>query len=66
MGIEKNLLSTHVSHMVGYMVFTIHDHRERFTIIGFLEGGTTSYQHEQDHTQTPHICRKKDKLLKHE
>lgn len=38
-----------------YSVFTVHDHGEGLTVIGFLEGRLTTNQHEQDYTQTPDI-----------
>ena len=38
-------------------VFAVHDHGERLTVVSFLEGGLTADQHEQDHPQTPDICK---------
>lgn len=40
-----------------HRVFTVHDHGERLAVVGLLEGGLTAHQHEQDHPQTPDICR---------
>lgn len=42
-----------------YSVFTVHDHSEGLTVVGLLEGGLTTNQHEEDDSQTPDICREK-------
>ena len=43
-----------------YSVFTVHDHGEGLTVVSFLEGRLATYQHEQDHTQTPDIWGNRD------
>lgn len=40
-----------------HCVFTVHDHSERLAVVSLLEGGLTTDQHEEDHPQTPDICR---------
>lgn len=40
-----------------HRVFAVHDHSERFAVISLLKGGLTTDQHEEDHAQTPDICR---------
>lgn len=44
-----------------HCVFTVHDHSERLAVVSLLEGGLTTDQHEEDHPQTPDICRDSDR-----
>lgn len=45
-----------------HCVFAVHDHSERLTVVGLLEGGLTADQHEEDHPQTPDICRDTERM----
>lgn len=43
-----------------YSVFTIHDHGEGLTVIRLLEWWLATYQHEQNHPETPDVWGKRD------
>lgn len=46
-----------------HCVFTVHDHGQRLAVVSLLEGGLTADQHEEDHPQTPDICRDTERML---
>lgn len=45
-----------------HCVFAVHDHSERLAVVGLLEGGLTTDQHEEDDPQTPDICRDTERM----
>lgn len=51
----RDSLFAGVGDVGGYSVFTVHDHGEGLAVVGLLEGGLSTHQHEQDHTKTPDI-----------
>lgn len=44
-------------------VFAVHDHSERLAVVSLLEGGLTTDQHEEDHSQTPDIYRDTERKM---
>ena len=54
-----HLLLTLFGHVGWHCVLAVHDHGQRFTVIGLLEGWLPTHQHEKDHSQTPYICKSK-------
>lgn len=42
-------------------VFAVHDHGERLTVVGLLEGRLTAHQHVEDDAQAPDVCGDGDK-----
>lgn len=57
-----HLLPTATRDVVGDVELAVHDHGECFTVISFLEGGTATHQHVENHAQTPHICNRQQQL----
>lgn len=47
---EEPLLFAGIGDVDRYGVFTVHDHGEGFTVVGFLERRLSTYQHEEDHS----------------
>lgn len=45
-----------------HCVFAVHDHSERLAVVGLLEGGLTTDQHEEDDPKTPDICRDTERM----
>lgn len=56
------LLSACMGDVRRHRVFAVHDHSERFAVISLLKGGLTTDQHEEDHAQTPDICRDRERM----
>lgn len=52
---EEHLLFAGIGDVGGYCVFTVHDHGESFTVVGFLKRRLSTNQHEEDHAETPDI-----------
>lgn len=55
-------LSTRMGDVWRHCVFAVHDHSERLAVVGLLEGGLTTDQHEEDDPQTPDICRDTERM----
>lgn len=55
-------LSTRMGDVWRHCVFAVHDHSERLAVVGLLEGGLTTDQHEEDDPKTPDICRDTERM----
>ena len=61
----RHLLLANLRDMVGQGVMGIHDLNEGLAVIGLVERRFSSHQHEQDHSETPHIFEHKKKDSRH-
>lgn len=53
------LLPAPCRHTGRHSVLAVHDHGQRLTVVGFLEGRLPTHQHEKDHTQAPYVYKPK-------
>lgn len=49
--------------MRGHSVFTIHDHRQRFTVVGLVKWRLAADEHVQYDSEAPHICKQTMQLI---